>query len=126
MENVEELSGCALDAAVARHLFEFEVEERRNTRTGELDAVYDVSRSGEAPAWVRVPYYSRSLSGSVQVELELLRRGWTHQDQRGGVHWNEPGSVRVLLKHADGRTVEAVGAPDEALCRAAVKAVDPW
>lgn len=82
--SVDELSGRALDAAVARHVFGLEVGERPNTRTREGSKRQEV--------------YARS-------------------------HWNEPSGVRVVLEHADGRTVGVFGHPDEALCRAALQAV---
>jgi hypothetical protein len=42
---------------------------------------------------------------------------------RAGAHWKEPGGLRVILEHADGRTVGASGLEDGALCLAALKAV---
>ena len=70
-----------------------------------------------------MPYYSASLSASIQVGLELQKRGWKRPERHVGAQWNEPSGVRVVLVHTDGRTVEATGHPDEALCRAALKAV---
>jgi len=111
----EELSGRELDAAVARHLFGFEVEERENTKTGAKDAVC------RAPGkdWVRVAYYSASMGASLNVQLAIQNRGWKWVDQRP----RGSGEVRVVLEHADGRVVEASGPVNEALCRAALKAV---
>jgi hypothetical protein len=117
--NVDDLSGRALDAAVARHVFGLEVEERPNARTRAVDCV--CREPGKS--WNRVPYYSASLTASVKVELELQKLGWKRQEVRAGSHWNEPGGVRVILEHADGRTVGAFGHPDEALCRAAINAL---
>jgi predicted RNA binding protein YcfA (HicA-like mRNA interferase family) len=119
----DDLSGRQLDLAIARHVFGHQVEERRDSRTGELDAVYNAGMDADAPIWVRVPSYSISLDASIQVELELQKKGWKRQEVRAGSHWNEPGGVRVILEHADGRTVGAFGHPNEALCRAALKAV---
>jgi len=102
---------------VARHVFCYEVEERRNLRTGEMDAVYRLRTSNAS--LVRVPFYSETLSASIQVEGELWKRGWKRKDVRS----NPEGVRRVVLEHPDGRTVEAVGQPDEAICRAALKAV---
>jgi predicted RNA binding protein YcfA (HicA-like mRNA interferase family) len=116
--NVDQLTGRELDVAVARRVFGYEVEERANTRTGEKDAVYRMAGAD----WVRVPFYSTSLAASVQIELELQKKGWKRQEVRGS-HWDEPGGVRVVLEHADGRTVGAFGSENEALCRAALKAV---
>jgi hypothetical protein len=72
-----------------------------------------------------VPFYSISLAASIEVELELQEKGWRRQEVRAGSHWNEPGGVRAVLEHADGRTVGAFGSENEALCRAALKAVSP-
>jgi hypothetical protein len=119
--NVDALTGRELDVVVARRVFGYEVEERVNTRTGEKDAVYRVAGTD----WLRVPFYSTSLAASVQIELELQKKGWKRQEMRAGSHWNEPRGVRVVLERADGRTVGAFGHPDEALCRAALKAIAP-
>jgi hypothetical protein len=35
----------------------------------------------------------------------------------------EPGAVRLVLEHADGQTVEATDPANEAICRAALKAL---
>lgn len=119
----DDLSGRQLDLAIARHVFGHQVEERLDSRTGELDTVYNAGMEADAPIWIRVPSYSVSLDASILVELELEKKGWKRQEVRAGSHWNEPGGVRVILEHADGRTVGAFGHPDEALCRAALKAV---
>lgn len=117
--SLDDLSGRALDAAVARHLLGLEVEERTSTKTREQD--YVCREPGKD--WNLVAYYSASLAASIRVEVELQRHGWKRQERRTGANWKEPGSWRVVLEHADGRTVEAVGQPDEAICRAALKAV---
>lgn len=118
--NIEALSGRELDAAVARHVFGYQVEERLIPWTGEPEVVYNGElEAGKDPAWVRVPFYSRSFEASIYVETELQRRGWKRREARAG----EPGDARVVFEHADGRTVEASGSEDEALCRAALKAV---
>jgi hypothetical protein len=116
---IDSLTARELDAAVARQVFGHQVEERRNSRTGELDAFYNAGLEPKDPTWMRVPYYSSSLAASVQVELELRRQGWRWQEARA----RAPGEALVILKHADGRTVEAFGPENEALCRAALKAV---
>jgi hypothetical protein len=119
---VEELSGRALDLAVARHVFGHDVEERPNLRTGEMDAVYSTGHRTSNATWVRVPLYSRTLSATIQVEVELEKRGWNRIEPQE----RASGNVRVVLEHADGRTVEAMGHPEEAMCRAALKALtDP-
>ena len=100
-------------------MFGHQVEERPNLRRGETDAVYSTSSRSSNATWVRVPLYSTNLSASVQVEVELQKRGWTRTEPLVGA----PGDVRVVLEHADGRTVEAFGPLNVALCRAALKAV---
>jgi hypothetical protein len=118
--NIDELNGRALDAAVARHVFGYQVEERSNPWTREPDVVYNGElEAGRGPAWVRVPFYSRSFDASIYVVIELQRRGWKLREAPAG----EPSDARVVFEHADGRTVEASGSEDEALCRAALKAV---
>jgi hypothetical protein len=123
--NVDQLSGRQLDIAVSRQVFGHQGEERPNSRTGELDAVYYAGRDADAPTWARVPFYNISLAASIQAELELQKKGWKRQEVRAGSHWKEPGGVRMILEHADGRTVGAFGSENEALCRAALKAVAP-
>jgi hypothetical protein len=113
--NIDALIGRELDVAVARRVFGYEVEERANTRTGEKDAVYRLAGTD----WLRVPFYSTSLAASVQIELELQKKGWKRQEARARAQ----GDALVVLKHADGRTVEAFGPENEALCQAALKAV---
>jgi hypothetical protein len=122
--DVDQLSGRQLDIAVARQVFGHQVEVRSRARTGELDAVYNAGLDANAPTWVRVPFYSISLASSIQVELELQKKGWKRQEVRAGAHWKEPGGMRVVLEHTDGRTVGAFGSENEALCRAALKAVE--
>ena len=117
--SIDELSGRALDSAVARDVFGLQVEERRNSRTGEPDHVYNVGRDTKSPSWVRLPFYTASMRTSITVEGQLQKLGWKRQEMRAG----ESEGVRVVLEHADGRTVEAFGLVNEALCRAALKAV---
>jgi hypothetical protein len=115
-ESFDALSGRNLDAAIARHLLGFEVEPRTNKRTGEPDAVYRLP-SGD---WVRVSFYAERMGPSLEVSYRLSRLGW---ERRAGSNWNDP---RVTLAHTDGRVVEAKGRTvSEALCRAALKAVEP-
>jgi hypothetical protein len=117
--SLDELNGRALDAAIAKHVFGLEVEERRNSRTGEPDHVYNVGRDAANPTWVRVPFYTASMGASITVDVQLQKLGWKRQWKRAG----EPGGDRVVLEHAHGRRVEALGNPNEAICRAALKAV---
>ena len=114
------LSGRALDLAVARQVFGFAVEESVTTGPLEPDAVYRLA-DGQC---VRVPAYSSSLTASTQLASHLARLGWKYREERRS-KWDAPVPVRVVMRHADGRTVEAVGAQYEALARAAVKAVTP-
>ena len=60
-----------------------------------------------------MPFYAASLSAAIAVELALRDRGWWRTGPR---HRDAPADERVVLAHADGRTVEAVGPLNEALC----------
>ena len=117
--DADELSGRQLDFAVARHVFGLEVEERVNVRTGEKDAV--CREPGKD--WLRVPFYGISLTASINVEVALQDQGWKRQRGQEAIRWQELGVVRVILEHADGRMVEAVGPINEAICVAALRAV---
>jgi hypothetical protein len=114
--DIDQESGRALEAAIAQRVFRLETEERPNTRTRERDFV--CREPGKQ--WVVVPYYTRNLSARVKVELALQALGWKAQPSNAG---NGP-EMHVVLVHTNGRTVEAVGHQDEALCRAALKAVE--
>jgi hypothetical protein len=105
--NIDELSGRQLDLAVARLMFGAEVEEHPNLRTGEMDAVYSPSLRSSNSTWVRVPSYSRTPKASIQVEVELQKRGWKRKQAPGGSPGDEQGNVPVVLQHADGRIVES-------------------
>jgi hypothetical protein len=59
------------------------------------------------------------MGACITVELALQDRGRKRTEPRV----RATGDVRVVLEHADGRTVEALGPVNEALCRAALKAV---
>lgn len=115
MGDIDEVSGRELDVLIARHVFGLEVEPRVNARTRERDAVYRLP-SGD---WVRVAFYTASMGASINVQLAISDLGWTWVGPRE----RSTGNVRVVLEHADGRTVEATGPINEALCRAALKAV---
>ncbi len=123
--NIDELSGRELDVAVARHVFGHQVEERPNSRTGEMDAVYVTGLEADNPSWVRLPFYSRTLSASIQVELEIQKQGWRLREPPAGERPGPLHHITVVLLHSDGRTVEAIGEFEAALCRAALKAVKP-
>ena len=105
--------------AVARHVLGYAVEERINAKTSEKDVI---SRQPGSKGWVRLAFYGSSMGASLNVEFELQRRGWRRRTTRT-VH--EPTAlVEVILEHRDGRTVKAQGESfNEALCRAALKAV---
>lgn len=107
-----------LDALVAQQVLGLLVEPRRNARTGEQDYVHATPSGRDR---VRVAFYTSSMGAAIAVEVELARRGW----KRLVPPIKERGEVTVVLQHADGRTVEATGPLNEALCRAALKAVGP-
>ena len=117
--DIDNLSGRDLDAVVAEHVFGLQIKPGVNVRTSEKDFLYALP-SGD---WVRVAYYSGSMSASLTVEVEMKKRGWTRKEWLGVDHWDAPGNVRVTLEHSDGRSVQAVGSLNEAICRAALKAL---
>jgi hypothetical protein len=116
--NGDALTGRALDAAVARRLFGFEVEWRTHARTGETDYV---QRTPSGRDWVRVAFYSSS-GAALNIQAELERRGWK-RIVLPTVHWHSPNEAHVVLEHPDGRVVEATGPVNTALCLVALKAV---
>ncbi len=117
--NPDSLTGRGLDVAVARYVFGNEVEERINPKTREKDALYRLAVGD----WIPVPFYTASLAVSIQVELKLKDHGWK---RRGvGTRPISQRDVLVVLEHRDGRVVEASGAFETALCRAALKALTP-
>jgi hypothetical protein len=120
---IDDLTGRELDAAIAERLFGLKVEARANARTGQKDFVYVVRPEAPNREWVRVAFYSASMGASLEVESEMQKRGWKREYDRVGGEWNEPSEQRVVLEHTDGRTVEAFGPVNVALCRAALKAV---
>jgi hypothetical protein len=113
--NPDTLTGRELDALVAERLFGLEVEVRFNAKTRVKDVVCRAANS----QWVRVAFYTASMGASINVELAVRDRGWTWTGPRE----RTTGDVRVVLEHTDGRTVEAFGPVNEALCRAALKAM---
>src|SRR5512135_1605282 len=109
----------ALDAAVAAHVFKLEVEQRTNSRSGEPDYVY--RKPGQD--WVRCAFYG-SLGASLTLELKLRELGWKVKPSPLGRNPDQPGSVLVTLVKGEER-IDATGATfEEALCRAALKAVE--
>ena len=68
---------------------------------------------------VRVAYYSGSMGASLNVDLALQDRGWTRIAPTAKAPLGE---VEVVYRHKDGRTLSARGRPNEAVCRAALKA----
>lgn len=117
---VADLSGRELDAAVAAQVFGFVVEPRANARTPEKDYVQLLRPDSPNPEWVRVAFYSSSMGASLNVELALREQGWTRIAPTGKV---PPGEVEVVYQHKDGRTVTGRGRLNEAICRAALKAL---
>lgn len=120
----EDIHGRALDAAVAEQFFGFMVQTPTN-RKREPDPVYDVNAGAERPAWVRVPYYSSSLSAGLTLAVELERRGWRRRPDPWDRLTERGKAARIVYEHVDGRQVEAQGPYAEALCRVALKAVRP-
>jgi hypothetical protein len=115
------LTARFLDAAIARHLFGFEVEPRRNARTGELD--YVCRRPGQE--WSRVPFYTcASDVMTLAVEFKLSDLGWK-LTPASDARRQATGSVRVVLER-NGEQVEGAASTFEAaLCVAALRAVGP-
>jgi hypothetical protein len=118
--SIDELSGRALDAAIAHDVFGLEVEERANARTGERDWVCRKL----ARDWNRVAFYG-SLGASIKLEVKLAELGWKVKPWPFGRNPAPSGSVLVALVNGK-QQVDASGHTfEEALCRAAVAAVAP-
>jgi|SRR6266851_5814836 len=115
----DQLTGRELDAAVARRVFGYEIEPRRSARTGEQAFLYNAEPESRVPVWGRVPLYTTDMAASLHLELHLQKCGW----RRVASNSKDIGDGRVILRHTDGRTVEAFGLASVALCRAALKAV---
>ncbi|HEX9155971.1 MAG TPA: hypothetical protein VF819_10430 [Nitrospira sp.] len=98
---MDQPTGRELDAAIAQHVFGYEVEPRVNARTRETDYV---QRTPSGDDWVRVAFYSAG-DAAINVAVELQNRGWTRRMPLVKEH----GEVTVVLEHTDGRTVEAFG-----------------
>jgi hypothetical protein len=112
----DNLSGRELDAAVAAQLFGLVAEPRVNTRTRERDAVYRLPNGD----WVRVAFYSERMGPCLNVEAWLREQGWERIAPTGKA---PAGEVEVVYQHKDGRTLGARGRLNEAVCRAALKAM---
>lgn len=117
--SIDQLSDRELDAAVAQRVFGLQVQPRKNAGTGETDYVHPLRPGAPPEEWIRIPFYSVSLAAAINLEVELQRRGWRRVDS----NIKDTGDVRVVLKHSDGRRVEAFGRAPVALCRAALKAL---
>jgi hypothetical protein len=113
--DVDSLSGRELEAMVAQHVFGLKIEQRMNAHTGEKDFLCEV-HPGQ---WNRCAFYTTSMAASIHLEMRLRELGWQRKASR------MTGSQTVVLEHADGRTVEATSPINEALARAALKAVAP-
>jgi len=121
MIDIDDVNGRDLDKLVAKHVFGYQVESRTNTRTGEKDLVYNATPEALTPSWLRLPFYSAGIAAAITVEMDLLKHGWTRKTPPLGSPESDRG--RVVLAHRDGRHVEAIGSGNEALCRAALKAM---
>ncbi len=117
--SIDELSGRVLDAALARHLFGFQVEARCNARTGEL--YYVERREGED--WSRVPCFSAAGSyWALAVEFKLSDFGW-HLTPASEARRQATGHVRFVLERDGARVEGTAGTFEAALCVAALRAV---
>ena len=127
MDDIDTLTGRPLDAMVAQYVFGLEVVIQPNSGTGIRDYFQRASANQD---WESVPTYSTeaNMAAAILLEMELRRRGW----RREPPVWHDYGGhvvvflgerVQVVLRHDDSRTVVATGMVNEALCRAAIKAV---
>jgi hypothetical protein len=116
--NANEYGTRQLDAAIARHLLGYEVEGRRNARTGELD--YVCRRAGQE--WKRVAFFScANAILALAVEFKLSDFGW-RLTPASEARRQATGHVRIVLER-DGTQVEGTGWSFEAApCVAALKA----
>ena len=120
MDDIDTLSGRALDAALAQRLFGYAIEERTNTRTHKPEML---RRLGNG-AWVVIPYYSTRMSAGLAVGEQLHRLGWTVDDASPSRRPDATGLYRLTLNGPNGQRVVASGESWEmALSRAALKAV---
>lgn len=115
----DELDGRALSAAVARYLFGLEVQERASAQPAQRDWL--CREPGQN--WGVVPDYSGNVGLSASVEAKLADLGWK-QRESPLIRWPDPAkSAVVTLETEDYRMVAAGDSYPEALCRAALKAV---
>jgi hypothetical protein len=115
----DELNTRALDAAIARHLLGYEVEARRNARTGELD--YVCRRAGQE--WQRVPFFSSANAiMALVVEFKLSDFGW-RLTPGSEARRQATGLVRVVLERDGEQVAGTAGTFEAALCVAALRAV---
>jgi len=118
--NPDDLSGRPLDAAIARHVFGLEIEERTNTKTGAKDWV--CREPGKQ--WLVVSFYG-SLAASVKLNVELQRLGWQVKASPFGRRPDPAGTYLVTLVNGEQQVDAAGRSYEEALGRAALKAVQP-
>ena len=127
MDDIDTLTGRPLDAMVAQHVFGLEVVEQPNGGTGVRDYF---QRGSGSQDWESVPTYSTEadMAAAILLEMELRKCGWRREPPA----WHAYGGhvmvflgehVQVVLRHSDSRAVVATGMVNEALCRAAIKAV---
>ncbi len=120
MDDIDTLSGRALDAALAQRLFGYEVKERLNGRTHQPEFL----RRLDNDQWVVIPYYSTRLSASLEVGERLHRLGWTVDETLSNRRKDVAALYRVALNGPQGKQVAASGESWElALARAALRAV---
>src|SRR5712692_975898 len=82
---IDDLTGRELDMAVAKHVLDYEVEERINTTTGEKDAV---SRQPE-PAWL-APRLTPHRTRGMRSVLPGVRHGGRHPSPQTDPRAQEP------------------------------------
>ena len=111
----DELSGRQLDALVALRVLGLEVLETSDL-DGEKEWDHNARRVGRGHLWVPVPRYSTDPSASLKLSGWLKEQGWKV---------TVTASRAVVLAHPKHDYVEAKGAQQyEALCRAALKAME--
>ena len=120
MEDIDTLSGRALDAAVAQRPFGFQVEPRINSRTHKPEILRRLD-NGE---FVVLPYFSTRMSAGLEVGERVRRLGWTLNEASSNQRPDAAGLYRLTLNGPNGQRVAASGQTWElALARAALKAL---
>jgi hypothetical protein len=114
----DHLTGRALDAAVARLVFSLDAQERTNARTGARNWV--CREPGRD--WNVVAYYG-SLGASIKLELKLADIGSKVKPSPLGRTPDASGVVLVSLVIGEQQVAGSGHSFEEALCRAALKAV---